>query len=142
MTTETCFHVKFTEIDLMGIVHHSNYPIWFEAGRTDYLKKAGIPAYRMNALGFFLPLSKIECEFKSPARYGDKILVVTDLTYVSYVKVKFEYRILNKRNGKLLTVGKTIHAWTNKKVEPLNIKKAAPEIYQRLKQLAESTGAN
>ena len=39
MTTYTSFTVKLTEIDRMGIVHHSNYPIWFETARKRLLKK-------------------------------------------------------------------------------------------------------
>ena len=26
----------------MGIAHHSNYAIWFEVARTDFIKAAGI----------------------------------------------------------------------------------------------------
>lgn len=30
--------VRYAETDKMAIVHHSNYPIWFEVARTDYIK--------------------------------------------------------------------------------------------------------
>lgn len=139
MITETCFHVRYTEIDSLGIVHHSKYPIWFEAGRNDYLKNADIPNSKMNALGLFLPLSEIKCRFKSPAKYGDKIQVNTKLIYISCVKVKFEYQVLNRLTGKVLATGRTVHVWTNHRLEPLNIEKTAPEIYTRLRQLLEPT---
>jgi acyl-CoA thioester hydrolase len=35
METETTSTVRYAETDQMGIVHHSNYAIWYEAGRTD-----------------------------------------------------------------------------------------------------------
>jgi acyl-CoA thioester hydrolase len=41
--TETGFVVRYAETDKMGIVHHSNYPVWFEAGRTDFIKALGMP---------------------------------------------------------------------------------------------------
>ena len=32
---ETEIRVRYAETDQMGIVHHANYLIWFEAGRSD-----------------------------------------------------------------------------------------------------------
>ena len=34
--------VRYAETDQMGIAHHSNYAIWFEVARTDFIKAAGI----------------------------------------------------------------------------------------------------
>ncbi|MGI6778392.1 MAG: acyl-CoA thioesterase [Acetivibrionales bacterium] len=139
MVTETCFPVRFIETDLLGIVHHSNYLIWFEIGRSDYFKKAGIPIHTINALGLYLPVLKTVCDFKCPAKHGDEIMVNTRLVYLSCVKVKFEYKVINKLKGNILAAGNTVHAWTNKRLEPLNLEKAAPEIYYKIKQLVEST---
>jgi acyl-CoA thioester hydrolase len=142
MTTNTRFTVKLTEIDRMGIVHHSNYPIWFETARRDFLKEAGAPSSKIRALGLFLPLSELKCEFKSPAKYNDEINVATNLIYMSCVKIKFEYKVFNNINEKIIATGKTVHAWTNMKIEPINIEKAAPEIYGLLRQFVLSTGIN
>ncbi|NRU03301.1 YbgC/YbaW family acyl-CoA thioester hydrolase [Clostridium beijerinckii] len=40
--SETKIVVRYAETDKMGIVHHSNYFIWFEAGRTDFIKGSNI----------------------------------------------------------------------------------------------------
>jgi len=139
MVTGTSFYVRLSEIDRMGIVHHSNYPKWFEIGRIDYLHKAGTPNLSINLQGFYLPLSEMECNFKSPAKYGDEIIVLTGITFMSCVKVKFEYKVLNKISGKPLAVGNTVHAWTDTEIQPLNIEKAAPQIYAALKVFSEIT---
>jgi Predicted thioesterase len=138
MITKTHFSVKLTEIDSFGIVHHSNYPLWFEAGRRDFLKNTGITNYKLNTLGFFLPLTELRCDFKNPARFGDEIVVITNLVYMSYVKIKFDYMVLKKRDENIITTGKTTHAWSNRSIEPINIKKAAPEIYNNLLPWVES----
>ena len=65
MINKTHFPVKFFEIDSLGIVHHSIYPLWFEVGRNDYFKNANIPTDKINSLGYFLPLKNLECECKS-----------------------------------------------------------------------------
>lgn len=140
MATETIVHVKYTEIDRMGIVHHSIYPLWFEKGRRDYLRKAGASNSQIGGRGFHLPLTQIECKFKSPARHGEELTVITRISHMSSVKLKFEYEVLEKKKGRLLAVGKTVHVWTNGRIEPINIEKEAPEIYQRVKQFSESCG--
>jgi acyl-CoA thioester hydrolase len=140
MTTKTYFPVIFTEVDGMGIVHHSNYPRWFEKGRRDYLKKAGTSTSQIASQSFFLPLSEMECKFKCPAKLGDEIIVITKISSMSCVKIKFEYEVLDKK-GRLLATGKTVHGWTNQRIEPINIEKAAPDIYWRLKQFSESQDA-
>jgi acyl-CoA thioester hydrolase len=138
MNVDAVLTVGLTDIDRMGIAHNSVYPLWFETGRMKYLKKAGISNSRISSLGLFLPLSKLECEFKSPVRLNDEIIVTTNIIQISCVRVKFGYKIINRKNGVLLAIGKTVHAWTDRSIKPLNIEKAAPEIYRRLKQFTES----
>ena len=38
---ETKLKVRYVETDQMGVVHHSNYYVWFEVARTDFLKLSG-----------------------------------------------------------------------------------------------------
>ena len=33
---------RYAETDMMGIIHHSVYPVWFEAARTEFIKMTGI----------------------------------------------------------------------------------------------------
>ena len=42
IVVETEFIARYSETDQMGIIHHSNYPVWFEAGRTDFFKRLGM----------------------------------------------------------------------------------------------------
>ena len=67
MQTETRFIARYAETDQMGIIHHSNYAVWFEAGRTDFLKKAGVSNTSIESKGILLPLYDMNCKFKSPA---------------------------------------------------------------------------
>jgi acyl-CoA thioester hydrolase len=139
LTVKTYFPVIHTEVDGMGIVHHSNYPLWFEKGRRDYLKKAGIPFSHIADRGFFLPLSEMECKYKRPARYGDEIVIFTRILAMSCVKIRFDYEVFNRENRVLLAAGKTVHAWTNQRIEPINMEKAAPDIYSRLRQFSSGS---
>ena len=129
---ETKFIARYAETDQMGIVHHSNYAVWFEAGRTDFLKKAGISNSSIEARGVLLPLYEMNCQFKSPAKYEDKILVVTKLSSLSRVRLQFSYEVVNADNSKLLATGETMHAWTTRELKPVNAEKIIPDIYSNL----------
>ena len=48
--------VRFYETDLMGVVHHANYLRWFEMGRVEYLRQAGIDLNEMMGEGFMVPI--------------------------------------------------------------------------------------
>lgn len=137
METETRFTARYAETDQMGIVHHSNYPVWFEAGRTDFLKKAGMSNSEIEATGILLPLSHMECTFKNPARYEDEIVVKTKIRKLTCVRIEFDYEIINGRDEKPLALGATSHAWTDKHLKPLNIKKRLPELCRSLEESLE-----
>ncbi|MDD4370755.1 MAG: acyl-CoA thioesterase [Bacteroidia bacterium] len=132
MQVETKLIARYSETDQMGIIHHSNYAVWFEAGRTDFLKKAGIPNKEIEEQGVLLPLYEMNCKFKSPARYEDEIIVKTKLEYIGKVRIVFSYQVLNAKDGSVLTTGETKHAWTNKSLKPVNAQLLIPDIYNVL----------
>jgi len=131
---ETKFIARYAETDQMGIVHHSNYTVWFEAGRTDFLKKAGFSNTSIETKGVLLPLYGMNCQYKSPARYEDEIIVVTSLKQLSPVRMGFAYQVFNRKDNQLLATGETMHAWTDKHLKPLNAKKIVPDVYSKLNQ--------
>lgn len=133
--SETKFIVRYAETDQMGIVHHSNYAVWFEAGRTDFFKKVGVPNTSIESRGVFLPLYEMNCQFKNPARYENEILVVTRLKSVSCIRLRFLYEVLNAENNILLATGETMHAWTTKELQPINSEKIIPDIYLKLSEI-------
>lgn len=133
MQTETRFTARYSETDQMGIVHHSNYAVWFEAGRTDFLKKARCSNTSIEARGILLPLYEMSCQFKSPARYEDEIMVITRLKHISPARLCFSYDVLNDADHELLATGETLHAWTDKALKPVNAVKIIKDVYSMLK---------
>lgn len=55
--------VRFVETDLMGVVHHSNYFRWFEMGRVEYLRQAGVFLTELMADGIVFPITHVDCQF-------------------------------------------------------------------------------
>jgi YbgC/YbaW family acyl-CoA thioester hydrolase len=61
----------------MGIVYHAHYLVWFEIGRTEWCRAAGLPYAGMEAAGVFIPVTRVSCSFRGPPRYDDAITVRT-----------------------------------------------------------------
>lgn len=135
--SETKFIVRYAETDQMGVVHHSNYPIWFEAGRTDFIKKMGIPYSKIEETGYMLPLLELKCCYKQPAKYEDEIIVKASLKAISFSRVTFYYEVFKNDSIQAIASGETMHAWTDKQLKPVNIKKHAPELFEVLSKAME-----
>ncbi len=130
--TKTELIVRYAETDQMGIVHHSVYPVWCEAGRTDYMEKEGYPYSRMEQEGLMLPLSKMDFKFLEGAKYGDTAVVETKIDKVSPFRLEIIYSIFRKSDYKLLAEGRTVHAWTNTSLQIVNLKNEFPGLFSLL----------
>lgn len=141
MTSKTRLTVRYAETDQMGIVHHSNYPIWFEAGRTDFLRKAGMSYSSAEACGVLLPLYEISCRYLSPAKYEDELAVFTRIKKLTRVRLILSYEVVRETDGALLATGETMHAFTDASFRPLNAERACPGLYALLLNALESADA-
>lgn len=109
MKTSINFRVRYQETDKMGIVHHSVYYIWFEAGRTEWMRERGLTYRECEAKGWLLPLVECGAKFLSPAYYDDLIEVETELIPDEGAGFYFTYRVINLETKKLLATGFTKH---------------------------------
>jgi acyl-CoA thioester hydrolase len=130
--------VRYAETDRMGIAHHSNYPIWFEIGRTDFIRQAGISYSEMERKGLLLPLIELKCTFKDSVTYEDHITILTRIKELTYSRLVLYYEIYkDAEKEKPITTGETTHVWTNSDLKPINIRKHFPDIYMILSNALE-----
>jgi acyl-CoA thioester hydrolase len=99
--------VRYAETDQMGVVYHSNYLIWCEVGRTDYIRAAGMSYREMEEAGVGLAVSDATIRFHGPARYDDLVRIETRLTEVRSRTVAFDYVITNATTGARLVSAST-----------------------------------
>ena len=73
---ETLLRVRYSETDKMGIVHHANFLIWFEIGRTEFCRDRGFSYREMEETDdAFLVVAESYCRYKAPAHFDDQLLV-------------------------------------------------------------------
>jgi len=59
---EITIRVRYAETDRMGLLHHANYLIYFEQGRTELLRSCGLSYKDLEDQGYLLVLTKIRSE--------------------------------------------------------------------------------
>ena len=119
---ETEIRVRYSETDQMGVVHNSNYLVWFEVGRSEFCRARGFSYKEMeekeNAL---MVVAESYCRYKSPAYYEDVLTVRTKVEALRSRSLRFVYEIYRSSDETILAEGETLHLVTdkNKKVRSL-----------------------
>ncbi|MCD8364849.1 MAG: acyl-CoA thioesterase [Clostridiales bacterium] len=131
--THTYEHVvQYYETDAMQIVHHSNYIRWMEEVRLDYLGKVGLAYDSMEAHGVIIPVLSVSCEYKQATCYGETVKITAEMERFDGLRFFVSYRIVGP-DGVLRATGRTSHCFLNKDRKPVNVRKAAPAIYEFFK---------
>jgi acyl-CoA thioester hydrolase len=105
MTGEISIRVRYAETDRMGLLHHANYLVYFEQGRTELLRSQGIAYKDLEDQGFLLVLTRVQVRYRSPARYDDLLTLRTTVVRTTSVKIEHRYELL--RDGLLLAEGES-----------------------------------
>lgn len=133
LKNETLITARYAETDQMGIIHHSIYPVWFEVGRTNFIKMLGFKYSQMEKDGIMLPLALLSCNYLQPIHYEDEIVVETSVKEIRYAKIEFSYKVIMKNTNTLMATGSTVHGFVNSQTfKPINLKKVNPKMYQKL----------
>ena len=72
-THSSRLRVRYAETDQMGVVYYANYLVWFEVGRTDWLRATGWTYRAMEQDGVSLPVIEAHAEYRRAARYDDEL---------------------------------------------------------------------
>ena len=76
------FRVRYAETDQMQVVYHSNYLIWCEIGRTEFIRALGTPYAELERQNVTLAVVEASMRFHSAARYDNLIRVTTTISVV------------------------------------------------------------
>jgi acyl-CoA thioester hydrolase len=100
--------VYFADTDFTGVVYHARYLEFFERGRSDFLRLAGVHHTELQAglhgekLAWVV--KRMEIDFRSPARIDDILTVVTRTEEVSGARIRMAQQLL--RDGNVLVEAK------------------------------------
>ena len=98
--------VRYFETDQMGVVHHANYAVWFEAARSEYCRVHGIDYRGMEADGLALPVLQLNVRYSSAAHYEDELNIRARVVECRRSLLRIRYSV--ERQGKTLATGETV----------------------------------
>ena len=86
--------VYYEDTDMGGMVYHANYLKFIERARSEWVESLGIDqdALRQKQ-GVVFAVKRLESDFLSPARYGDKLTVETVPVFATGARLELEQLI-------------------------------------------------
>lgn len=114
--------IYYEDTDCGGVVYYGNYLKYFERARTHYLEERGLSVRGLMQQGTVFVVVHAEVDYRSPARYGDRLIVetiVSDLTAASFT---FSHVIRERETQRVIVEGSARLAATdeNGKVKRLD----------------------
>lgn len=97
--------VYYEDTDFSGVVYHANYLRFFERGRTEFLRHAGIDQAALFAAGQAFAVRAMSLDFRSPARMDDLLSVDSAVAMVGGASITMVQSI---RRGEAVLVAATV----------------------------------
>jgi acyl-CoA thioester hydrolase len=104
----TDLSVRFAETDAQGVVHNSNYLIWFEVARVDYLAAHAGGYQRLRDEGVEALVLESHLRILLPVRFADRLRVWARCVDVRGARFRYEYEV--RRGDEIVADGWTAHA--------------------------------
>lgn len=134
--------IRYGETDMMGVVYHANYLLYFEDARTGFLEAVGHPYELIEQAGFMSPVTHMECDYREPLRYGDTAVVRTRIVVVRPTRTVYAYEVFREgqdfEHDRPLATGRSTHCLVDAVTfKPVSMKKAVPALYERYQEVVE-----
>jgi acyl-CoA thioester hydrolase len=90
------------------VVNNANYLSYFEVGRVEWLRAAGLSYRELEEQGYNFVVVEALVRYRKAAFFDDELTLRTGLAELSKASLHFEYEVL--RGGEVLVTGHTRHA--------------------------------
>lgn len=125
--------VYYEDTDCSGVVYYGKYLTYLEWARTQYLEAKGFSLKSLMDEGIYFVVVNVNISYKKSARYGDIIIVNTELESVSKAAITFKQRIINKETLYVLTESTVkLACVAAETMKPVRLKE---EMYKALSQM-------
>ena len=125
----------FHETDMFGVIHNSNYFLWFEQGRLQILFDI-LPVEEAMKLGVFMPVVENICHYRKPVKFGMPLLLYTthNLQAAYEGRLEFSHYLIHEKHRTAMAFGQTAVTMLNAQTNKL-IKEWPAEIWRRYQAL-------
>ncbi len=85
--------VYYEDTDMAGIVYYANYLRYIERARSEIVEQLGLDQNAMRAEGIVFAVTRVEADYLSSARLGDRLTVLTAHEPKGAVRWHFDQRV-------------------------------------------------
>ena len=111
--------VTYQETDGQRRVHHGNYLNYFERGRVEMLRSAGISYKQLEDTGLMLVVAEMQIKYHTAAEFDDLLVLETEVIEVRKVRMRHRYTI--RRRDELVVVAESVIACINQAGQPFRL---------------------
>ena len=125
--------VRFAECDSYAVVWHGHYALYLEQAREALTARFGFTASTALAMGYRVPITRMEIRYRLPARADTTVRVTARLRPPDTARFLLDYEIRSEPGGDLLASAETEQVVTRADGEllltlPSGLRKMADEI--------------
>lgn len=91
---ERLVRVYFEDTDFSGVVYHAAYLKFMERGRSDFLRCLKLSHAVLSEMGMAFGVVHMDIRFLAGAQIDDLLLVHTELTHCSGVRLVFDQKVM------------------------------------------------
>ncbi len=144
MFVDAPIKVRYGETDMMGVVYHANYLLYFEDARIAFLDALGFSySQRIEEAGYMSPIRSVEIQYHQPLRYGETGFVRTSIA--KNLPLRTVYRQQVFREGSNPKVDKplvdalvTVCVVERATFKPVNLKRTFPDLFAKYAEAQEA----
>lgn len=101
--------VRFADVDALGHVNNAVYFTYMEQARVRYLQHLGLMGADLKDSSIIV--AKASCQFKSPLRFGEEVLVYARVSELRNSSFIMEYQLESKTDARTVALGRTIQVY-------------------------------
>ncbi len=116
---ETVIRVTYHETDGQRRVHHANYLNYFERGRVEMLRAAGVSYREFENGGLMLVVTEMNVRYFGAAEFDDLLVLQTTVTEIRKVRIRHRYDL--RRGSELIVQGESTIACINSDGKPTSL---------------------
>lgn len=114
LSAEKAFEIRFSEVDMMGVVWHGSYAAYLEDAREAFGEKYGLSYARYIAEYVFTPIVELKLRYVKPLRYGMKPIVRITYRPTDAAKIVFDYEIIDGTDGSTVLTATSVQVFMDR----------------------------
>ena len=131
LSAEKQIDIRFSEVDMMGVVWHGSYARYLEDAREEFGAVYGLSYTKYIVENVFAPIVELKLNYKKPLRYGMKPVVKATYRPTDSAKIIFDYEIVDPGDGSVCLTATSVQVFMDR---DYNLMWSSPEFYEQWKK--------